>query len=165
FKAAARACGLLQDDNKWDRCVAKAVEITTLASRLRDLFGAILAFCNILSSRHLWDTYHNDIPAEFLENRHRQLQLESGQQHVELLEEDIAAAHLRALEGLSSLLPQYGRSLAKFTDMLQLPLQEQGTRQHTYDRLLKEKTRYNRVQLGNNVRRAEPDFNKAQRRA
>ncbi|KAG2213750.1 hypothetical protein INT45_001288 [Circinella minor] len=135
---------------------ASAVEITTSASRLHDLFGVILAFCNILSLRHLWDTYRDDIAADFLENRRRQLQLESGQQHVELLEEDIAAAHLRALEELASLLPQYRRSLAEFTDMPQLPLQEQGTRQHTYDRLLEEETRHNRVQLGNNPRCINP---------
>ncbi|KAG2226150.1 hypothetical protein INT45_003295 [Circinella minor] len=61
----------------------------------------------------------------------------------------MAAAHLHALKELVSLLPQYGRSLAEFTDMPQLPPQQQGARQHTYDRLLEEETQYNRVQLTN----------------
>ncbi|KAG2214520.1 hypothetical protein INT45_011638 [Circinella minor] len=99
FKAAARARGLLQDDNEWDRCFVKTVEITTSASRLHDPFWCNSCLFATFSLLVIFGTHIVMISrADFLENRRRQLQLESGQQHVERLEEDMATAHLREVE-------------------------------------------------------------------
>lgn len=44
FPVAALARGPLRDDREWDNCLTEAGQLTTSASKLRELFATLLAF-------------------------------------------------------------------------------------------------------------------------
>ncbi len=56
FRDAAKAQGLLQDDEEWNRCMDEAAS-TCPPSQLRHIFTIILVFCNPIHPTELFDKY------------------------------------------------------------------------------------------------------------
>jgi hypothetical protein len=65
FKAACLACGLLQDDAEWDKCLSEAVGVQ-LPRSLRQLFANLLIFNNVTNPERLWDRHKGALTKDFL---------------------------------------------------------------------------------------------------
>jgi hypothetical protein len=56
FKDACIAMGLLVNDNEWDQ-VLEEVGVWASGRLLRDMFAAMLMFCEVMNPRQLWDAH------------------------------------------------------------------------------------------------------------
>ena len=65
FQAAARAKGLLNDDNQWDLCLLEGNSFKS-ASMLRRLFATILLFCEPSDPFRLWTSHKDNLSDDYL---------------------------------------------------------------------------------------------------
>ena len=64
YQEAAKAKGLLADDEEWQRCMTDAVTFQ-MPSQLRHLFATILIFCDLKDAPALWDEFKGDLSQDF----------------------------------------------------------------------------------------------------
>ena len=65
FQAAARARGLLADDNQWDECMSEGSTFKSPVM-LRHLFSVILIFCERSSPFELWTAHKENLSEDYL---------------------------------------------------------------------------------------------------
>ncbi|KAK2941267.1 putative ATP-dependent DNA helicase [Blattamonas nauphoetae] len=104
FESAARALGLLQDDNQWILCMEEAVRIA-LPQQLRTIFAQILLFNNPTNVQALWDTFFDQLTVDFTPT------MSEETKHFRFVKLYIAIEHLLRRGGmeLSSLIPPPSR--------------------------------------------------------
>jgi hypothetical protein len=65
FKEAAKALGLLDDDQEWIRCMEEAVTYA-MPTALRQLFATILIFCNPTDAHSLFERYKDHMTEDYI---------------------------------------------------------------------------------------------------
>ncbi|KAG2224291.1 hypothetical protein INT45_012859 [Circinella minor] len=72
-KAAALAHGLLESDDKWDRCLTEASIHAPSATSLRELFVYILTNCSPSEPHRLWNNHRERMSDDYFFEMHYQL--------------------------------------------------------------------------------------------
>ena len=91
FKEAAKAMGLLEDDDEWRRCMQEAV-IVSLPSQLRQLFTTLLIFNNPADENALFAEFQEAMAEDFLRSDRERLNnpaLPLSERHLHLCLHDI----------------------------------------------------------------------------
>ncbi|KAG2209273.1 hypothetical protein INT47_005565 [Mucor saturninus] len=113
YQAAARAKGLLADDEQWDTCL---LESDTFQSTfmLRQLFVIILVFCNPSSPFQLWMTHKDNLAYGYLLTQKRLLTDDNSILTDEMKEE----AYGNCLWDLNEMLDAYNINLDDFAGFI-----------------------------------------------
>lgn len=108
FQAAARARGLLRNDNEWVECLKKAALFQVSASQLRRLLAVILTQCQPADPASLWNKFRDEFSADFQYRRRQSL----GNELHGLTEGQKEECYINALRELDICLRIYGLSLS-----------------------------------------------------
>ncbi|KAG2190432.1 hypothetical protein INT47_005587, partial [Mucor saturninus] len=113
YQAAARAKGLLADDEQWDTCL---LESDTFQSpfMLRRLFVTILVFCNPSSPFQLWITHKDNLAYDYLLTQKRLLTDDNSILTDEMKEESYG----NCLWDLNEMLDAYNINLDDFAGFI-----------------------------------------------
>ncbi|KAG2217966.1 hypothetical protein INT45_001400 [Circinella minor] len=110
FEAAALACGLLESDNEWDRCLTEASIHAPSAASLCELFVYILTNCSPSEPHRLWNNHRERMSDDYFFEMHYQL----PNNETELVPDQWNQIYQRTLGDIDTRLQITGHRLSEF---------------------------------------------------